>query len=692
MPKKTMLLFFLPIILSLIIGCTAPVVPAALDKGTPTGKLNPTLFFRDYTDQEGTPVKVAFQAGIPLPGFDPQERSRVALKGKWKKERLDLDFHKSLATRGGSGLSDIEWEAQGRHQTGYNDSAWKEKDIPGVENFMPGSIGRNAAPEEYQDDVWYRYAFTVPEDWKEKRITLNFLAANYIVDAWINGIWVGYHEGGYTPFSFDVTNAVKVKEKNCLSVRVANTAWGTSIDTVPARTSDWFNYTGIIQDVYLEATPKVYIVRGDVKTLDLEGNIEIKAVLHNTLEEDMDVNIAIDVYDTNQESPAWLTEPEAVAIKDKKVAGTAASAVVVKGRDCFLLRKKIKIVDPVLWSPEVPHLYVFQINSESGSLKDSFAGQFGVRTIETEGYRLLLNGKPVFLAGVARHEDWSDTGRTASWDKIKKDLEIITGLNANFVRTGHYPNHVYTYILADRIGLLTEVELPVWQYESREFAAQAERKIAGQMWREMILSLANRPSIIMWGTNNESLAVPERTDYIKRLVSDFHENMEDGRLLIQSAAADRGGPGDGSQELLDVAAWTMYFGIFHGSTFYEGTKQFLVRAHQEFPGKPVLDTEFGIWSSGGGGYEGKQVTVFNDTFKAFTEFAALNRDGKPNPEGFVCGVTWWCAFDWYTEISRNQSMGLFKIDRTWDKRVAEVLRKAYAPLKAYRLKQARHEN
>jgi beta-glucuronidase len=266
-----------------------------------------------------------------------------------------------------------------------------------------------------------------------------------------------------------------------------------------------------------------------------------------------------------------------------------------------------------------------------------------------------------------------------TWDIIRSDLELIQTLNANFVRTAHYPNHIYTYLLTDRLGLLVMEEVPEWQTTAVEYDVQAERQIADQMWREMIFSNRNRPSIILWSTNNESREVLARTEYNDRLIDDFHANYDDGRLVIQSAAADAPGPQDRSQNSMDAAGWTMYFGIFHGSTYYEGTHQFLLAAHNLFPDKPIVNTEYGIWSVGGGSSFQRQVEVFDETFRALTEFTTRDVEGNWCEEDcFVAGITWWAAFDWYTAHTKLQSMGLYEMDRTTAKPVAERLRDAYA--------------
>ena len=198
----------------------------------------------------------------------------------------------------------------------------------------------------------------------------------------------------------------------------------------------------------------------------------------------------------------------------------------------------------------------------------------------------------------------------------------------------------------------------------------------------MILSGSNRPSILLWSTNNEAAYSSQRIDFIERVVTDFKENYFDGRLVTQSAAADRGGPSDASQALVDVPGWTMYFGIFHGSTYYEGTSEFLLQAHLAYPNRPLLNTEYGIWSSGGGSDLARQTEVFRETYRALTTVTLLDPQGNINPDGYLAGIVWWTAFDWYTAFTKLQTMGLYSMDRMNAKPVAIELKNAYQDLQA----------
>jgi beta-glucuronidase len=201
------------------------------------------------------------------------------------------------------------------------------------------------------------------------------------------------------------------------------------------------------------------------------------------------------------------------------------------------------------------------------------------------------------------------------------------------------------------------------------------------MFREMVFKDYNRPSILFWSTSNECKEETNRMIYNQTVVDDLRNNYDDGRLVTQSSAGDRPGPRDITQGPLDAAGWTLYFGIFHGSTYYSGTVVFLAQASGAFPDKPIIDTEFGYWSSEDNSSLATQVTVFNETFKAFKFFSPLNTDGTINPNGFLIGTTWWCVFDWYSHGHPHgfQSMGLVSMDRQFRKPVYNNLKEIYAP-------------
>ena len=625
-------------------------------------------------------INIPFQNGMPVPTFEKQDRQIISLDGIWKKQRFTANHDISLAARDSAGYTNLAAEAQNRFEPNYDDSNWETKYIPSVENKMNTYP---VAPEFYQDGVWYRRAFNVPDSLNGKFFKLMFYAVNYTADVWLNGHYIGYHEGGYTSFAFDVSKYLNFNSTNTIAVRVDNPPWGTRIDIVPYYNCDWYNYTGIIHDVYIEATNPVSIVRANIVPLDTAGNLKTTVVLLNKSGLSANANVQIDIYHAHIDSTNIQSGKASDLIgMPAQVSGSTTNSLSIANDSVGVWRTQITVNNPLLWSPKYPNLYVMKVTvKDSGKVIDEYYTQFGIRTVVTDSAKVLLNGKPVFFTGVARHEDHPIYGRAMPDSVIYNDLVVIKGLNANMIRTAHYPNDPYTYLIADRLGFAILEEIPVWWFDDPQAWAiqNNDRHIHQQMFREMVFRDYNRPSILFWSTCNECLDVPNRAAYIKTINDDIKNNYNDGRLVTESAAADRPGPEDVSQDNCDLMGWTMYFGIFHGGTYYDGTKQFIINANLDHPNKPILDTEFGYWSTQTGSTELQQAQVFYLTFKAFAEEAALESNGTVNPNGPLIGVTWWCAFDWYTAQTGTQTMGIYAMDRKTIKKVGSFLINTYKP-------------
>jgi beta-glucuronidase len=640
-----------------------------------------TLSFRTVDGLE-----IPIQNGIPVPSFEPQERTTVPLHGDWQKQRFQADHEASMMPRDAAWHKELE-RREGQFLRGGESDVWRPHRIPSPENELSGEERPNAA-ETYEDGVWYRRTITLEAIRADVSYTLKSLGMSYIADIWMNGHWIGYHEGGFTPFAFDITSFLR-DGVNEIRVRIDNPPWGSRNDTIPALAeTDFFNYTGIIQDLYIEVASKVHVVRADIVPLDIDGKLRCTVVVENRSAKPCHVWLEGTIYEADAASPNFLDSPLASSIKGPKAATDQPirAEIILEAEETKAVRFELNVEQPKLWSVGNPNLYVaefrlFETFDVSAEAFDRFHTQFGIRTITTQKTRILLNECAVFLAGIARHEEWPDTGRTASWERILDDLREIKGLHANFVRTGHYPNHIYTYLLLDRMGLLTVSEVPLWQFETGHYEAQETKRLADQMWREMILSQYNRPSVILWSTQNESKDVGLRLAYNRRLVQDLRERYDDGRLVTQSAAADQPGAHDPSMEPLDVAGWTMYFGIFHGGTYYEGTQSFLEAAHAAYPDKPILNTEFGHWTGEEETEESKQLTTYEDTLRALMEKATVSMDGDLRSDGFVAGIDFWIMYDWY--VNHNQwidTFGVYRMNRRSPKRIAELIRRDYGAI------------
>ncbi|MDP3580337.1 MAG: glycoside hydrolase family 2 TIM barrel-domain containing protein [Ignavibacteria bacterium] len=635
-------------------------------------------------------VSVPYQNGMPLPTFEKQNsRTIIDLAGEWKKLRFATIDNISLAKRDAAGIAAIETEAAGKQLASFNDAAWEKKTLPGVENALTEATAPNGLfPEIYNDGVWYRRTFTVDAVNSGKLAKLMFYSVNYVCDVWINGIYVGYHEGGYTPFAFDVSNWLNIGTVNTIAIRVDNIAWGSRKDIIPVSSVDWFNWAGVIHDVYLELSDPVSVVRANVIPKDVDGNIETTIIMSNKNASASSVSVSVKVYEANITQSNIQSEfVKDLAGSEVTLGGTTQSSLSVAAGASSVWKTNLKISNPKLWTMKTPNLYVMKVTLLNGTtVLDEYYTQFGVRTVEAKQGKFLLNNRIMFLPGVARHEEHPDYGRSVPKNIIYSDLVTIKGLNATYLRTAHYPNHLYTYLIADRLGLAIMEEIPVWQWDTQAvWDVNNVRKLHQQMFREMVFKDYNRPSVVMWSTSNEChLDGGGRLVYHNSLKSDYRTNYNDGRLLTQSAAADKPGAADATQEPLDVAGWTIYYGIFYGTSknYFGPTFTFVNNAKTAFPNKPLIDTEFGYWSSENGSSEAEQVKVLTETFNGFKLHFPYDASGAYNEAGNLMGVTWWCVFDWYQYKPKKQgwqTMGLISMDRKTEKQVANNLRTTYFP-------------
>lgn len=648
-------------------GCILILISTAVAYAQ-IGSLEPTLKLATVSD-----ITVPYQNGMPVPSFEKQRRITISLAGQWKRVRFAANHNTSLLKRDSAGYAQLISEAGNRHSPYYNDAAWTTKGIPGIENVLAAN---ETMPEIYQDGVWYRTKFTIADSLQQKFARLNFYAVNYIADVWLNGTYLGWHEGGYTPFAFDVSSALRYDSANVLVVRVDNIPWGTRKDIVPYVECDWFNYTGIIHDVYLEFSNKISVSRADVITKSVNGLVEATVVVNNQLLTSGGVDVSLRVFAAKNDSVSLAKEISAeLAGAEIPLQGLTEQALNVPADSVAVWQTMLTIQNPKLWSPQKPNLYILKVTlSQNGIVKDEFYTQFGIRTIKTLETKILLNEKTIFLHGVARHEDHPLYGRSIPTSVIFSDLKIVKRVNANYLRSGHYPNHPFTYLAADRLGLLVMEEIPVWWFDEAFpwLIHNSVRLIHRQMFREMAFRDRNRSSIGLWSLSNESRDVAGRSTFFQAIKLEVESQYPDGRLITQSAAADRPGPFDESQAQLDVAGWTMYFGIFYnpyGLGKYRGTRNFVLDCNDYYPKKPVIATEFGYWSGENMNYFANQVETFDSTFLAFEPRVPITKDGKYNSTGFLAGVTWWCIFDWYRQNNGFQSMGLVRMNRNIEKPV-----------------------
>lgn len=361
------------------------------------------------------------------------------------------------------------------------------------------------APEmrHYQGLVWYQRKFAADPK-PGTRSFVRFGAVNYKATVWLNGKKLGTHEGGFTPFAFEVSGLLRAGE-NRLTVGADSQA--TAL-TVPPPVTDWENYGGITRAVTLVTVPATYVDSAWVR-LGNDGRILIDAQLDGASKARQPISLAI----------AGLP----VRLSGRTDANGHWSATLPAPK---ALKR---------WSPETPTLYDVTIRSGQDVLTD----RIGFRTVAVQGTRILLNGKPVWLRGMSVHEEeiGANPSRTITPDAARKLLGVAKdGLHANFVRLAHYPHDEVMTRAADEMGLLVWSEIPVyWRvaFDNADTLARARAMLAENIERDR-----NRASIIIWSIANETPVSDPRNRFLFTLADDV-KRLDPTRLLSAALLTGR---------------------------------------------------------------------------------------------------------------------------------------------------------
>ena len=407
----------------------------------------------------------------------------------------------------------------------------------------------------YEGPVWYRREFSFHKR-EGTRVFVYFGSANYRAAVYLNGEKLGEHEGGFTPFDFEVTSSLR-DGGNFLIVEVNNTRRS---DGVPGMKFDWWSYGGITREVELVEVPDVFI-------------------------QDYWVQLA---HGSENEISGWVqlngartSQKVTLEIPEAHVRESFSSDA--NGRASFRFAAKLE-----LWSPEHPKLYDVILSSGGETVRD----QIGFRTIEVQGAKILLNGKPIFLRGISMHEEAPfREGRAFSAEDAQTLLGWVKELGCNFVRFAHYPHNENEIRLADRMGLLVWSEIPV--YWDIDWSNPVTLANAQAQLRDMIARDHNRAAVVLWSLSNETPVKPERLVFLKQLAQDARE-LDSTRLItsalnhVDNTAPDERTLSDPLGEVLDVLGLNEYLGWYGGRPEDADKLQWKLTWN-----KPLIVSEFG---------------------------------------------------------------------------------------------------
>jgi len=613
--------------------------------------LPPILSFQDVP---GGPV--AFESGQPVPTFDRQPRLRAELDGPWQFDPGAVTTSLSLTDRKAS-LKAITAELGQRAAPLYDDSGWSTIAVPGSFNQPPNHTATGG---------YYRLDFLVPPVWSGKYAILKFGAVRYIADVWLNGQYLGYHEGGDTPFALDATQALIPGAYNNLVVRVDNPEWGTRDDIVPWGLADWWNYGGIVGDVWLEAVPAMSTVRTDVIP-HLDG-ADVSIVLQHRGNDSVDTAVQVRLWPA-QVNSSNLLNPEANSLIPPDAEPLLEHQINVggvSGDSVFRLAAPFSIRSADLWSPSLPALYVLQVTVLANDEPvDDLYTSFGLRQVRVDSTapRILLNGEPIAFNGVALHEERQlpvhqgapGGGPLSSPAEIDAILTRVVNLHADFIRVDHHPPNQILPVLAERRGIALWEEIPLYHFSPQTFSIAMDRGIPQQMLAEMDLRDFNRASVLFHGFANESGGSGDRASALKALHS-LDRRIDGTRLTGQAMYGTD--PSDPTSSNLDVAGYTVYYGVQYGGRLSGLVVQTaLQQAHKKYPKKPIVVLEFGHWADNPR-EENEQLRVFN------TYYPQLSADFDTEQDGFVGAAVWWTLDDYWTQRPglTVETFGLYRPD------------------------------
>ncbi|HEX9972593.1 MAG TPA: glycoside hydrolase family 2 TIM barrel-domain containing protein, partial [bacterium] len=473
-------------------------------------------------------------------------------------------------------------ESESWFATNFDDSSWQTVNVPHTWNVMPDY-------SLYNGLAWYRCKITLPQELQGMLLRLRFQAVFYLARIWVNGHYLGEHEGGYTPFEFDVSSLLKPGLLNFMAVQVDNKI---SPARIPAQLSgswtfDWWNYGGIVRSVSIEATNPVYISRqrivakpeltgiDEAKVADIFSTVSIENASENRF--DGQVFFTISQEDIGQiEYTSREGEPVAIA------PGQSAE-----------IQFSTKIENPELWHFDHPNLYVLAITlKENGQDVHHLESIFGIRQIELKNNQVWLNGEPVRLVGISRHADSQQFGLAETVQIMAADYNDIKTLNDVFSRPVHYPQAEYILDYADRHGILFIPEIPAWQLTARQMVLPKMQDLEKQQLYEMITSEYNHPSIWAWSIGNEiESETPEGHAFVKQMI-DYVKSLDPTRPVGFASNRLNSNPGLDATAFSDFVMMNQYWGGWAGPK--QGLPGALDAIHAIWPGKTVIISEFGF--------------------------------------------------------------------------------------------------
>jgi len=456
----------------------------------------------------------------------------------------------------------------------------------------------------FEGSAWYTRSWEYHPEENDERIFLRIGAAQYDCKVFLNGEFIGNHYGGSTPFFAEFTGKLQLGT-NWIMCCVNNTR---TLDRVPMRNTDWFNYGGIYRDIEIVRTPETYIKD-----------------LHVSLVPDSQYDhIQIEINITGDVSHATLTIPELNVLEDIPLVNGKAKTLVV--------------ANPELWSPNNPKLYDLTLVCGQDKVTD----RVGFRQIEVKGTDIYLNGECIFLRGISVHEDDEHLGKVVTEEDLKRRFQHAKELNCNYMRFAHYTHHELATQMADELGILVWAEIPVyWAIDFDNLNTYTDAK---NQLLEMMLRDRNRASVIIWSVGNENADTDARLKFMSDLVNVCRE-YDPCRLVSAACLVNhaKNKIEDRLAEHLDIIGINEYYG------WYEEIFDDLIDiGRNSTPGKPVVISETGADGVIGDG--APKCGFFSESYMADVYRKQIQYLEKLD---YIRGISPWILYEFRVERRQN---------------------------------------
>ena len=333
---------------------------------------------------------------------------------------------------------------------------------------------------------FYRRTINIPETWKDKRVFVHFDGVYSAAVVWVNGKYVGYSQDSNTDAEFDITGFITTGD-NQLSVRVYRWCDGSYLEG-----QDMWHLSGIHRDVYLVATPKVFVsdhyITSSLNDEATSGSMSVKLTVDNRNNVSTTKTLLVTLLDRDGKE---------IATEKETYNGTSTEEKTIK-------LSGLNNLHP--WSAEDPYLYTVVVSqkNENGTEEMAFSTKYGFKTVTISNKQLLVNGKRIFVKGVNTQDTHSEYGRAIDMETMLKDIKMMKQANVNTIRTSHYPRQPKMYAMMDAFGMYCVNEANVECHYNQNLASNSSWQTAiTDREVRMVKRDRNHPSVLFWSLGNE---------------------------------------------------------------------------------------------------------------------------------------------------------------------------------------------